>query len=60
MQPNGFLPVVGMNAIQQTQENNVRFIIRTIAAGAISIAAKIIIKKMQEKNQSEPPVQPAE
>ena len=49
-----------MNAIQQTQENNVRFIIRTIAAGAISIAAKIIIKKMQEKNQSEPPVQPAE
>lgn len=60
MQPNGFLPVVRMNAIQQTQENNVRFIIRTIAAGAISIAAKIIIKKMQEKNQSEPPVQPAE
>ena len=60
MQSNGFLPVVRMNAIQQTQENNVRFIIRTIAAGAISIAAKIIIKKMQEKNQSEPPVQPAE
>ena len=49
-----------MNAIQQTQENNVRFIIRTIAAGAISIAAKIIIKKIQEKNQSEPTVQPAE
>ena len=49
-----------MYAIQQTQENNVRFIIRTIAAGAISIAAKIIIKKMQEKNQSEPTVQPAE
>ena len=60
MQPNGFLPVVRMNAIQQIQENHVRFIIRTIAAGAISIAAKIIIKKMQEKNQSEPPVQPAE
>ena len=60
MQPNGFSPVVGMNAIQQTQEKHVRFIIRTIAAGAISIAAKIIIKKIQEKNQSEPTVQPAE
>ena len=28
-----------------------RFIIRTIAAGAISLAAKIIIKKIQEKKQ---------
>ncbi len=37
-----------------------RFIIRTIAAGAISIAAKIIIKKIQEKNQPEPGVRPAE
>lgn len=60
MQPIRFSLVGRMNAIQQTQENNVRFIIRTIAAGAISIAAKIIIKKMQEKNQPEPTVQPAE
>ena len=60
MQPIRFSLVGNMNAIQQTQENNVRFIIRTIAAGAISIAAKIIIKKMQEKNQPEPTVQPAE
>jgi len=28
-----------------------RFIIRTIAAGAISLAAKIIIRKIQEKKQ---------
>lgn len=49
-----------MSAFQQTQENNVRFIIRTIAAGAISIAAKIIIKKIQEKNEPEPTVRPAE
>lgn len=28
-----------------------RYIIRTIAAGAISVAARIIIKKIQEKNQ---------
>jgi hypothetical protein len=60
VQPIRFSLVGRMNAIQQTQENNVRFIIRTIAAGAISIAAKIIIKKMQEKNQPEPTVQPAE
>lgn len=60
MQPIRFSLVGNMNAIQQTQESNVRFIIRTIAAGAISIAAKIIIKKMQEKNQPEPTVQPAE
>lgn|GEM_PF-1098327 len=60
MQPIRFSLVGNRNAIQQTQENNVRFIIRTIAAGAISIAAKIIIKKMQEKNQPEPTVQPAE
>ncbi|WP_417616332.1 hypothetical protein [Parasphingorhabdus sp.] len=39
-----------------------RFIIRTIAAGAISIAAKIIIKKIQEKNETEPatPAYPAD
>jgi len=60
VQPIRFSLVGNRNAIQQTQENNVRFIIRTIAAGAISIAAKIIIKKMQEKNQPEPTVQPAE
>jgi hypothetical protein len=30
-----------------------RFIIRTLAAGAVSIAAKIIIKKIREKSQSE-------
>jgi hypothetical protein len=60
LQPNDFSPVVTMSAFQQTQENNVRFIIRTIAAGAISIAAKIIIKKIQEKNEPEPTVRPAE
>jgi len=38
----------------------VRFIIRTIAAGAISIAARIIIKKIQERDQPESPAQPAE
>lgn len=30
-----------------------RYIIRTIAAGAISVAARIIIKKIQEKDQPE-------
>ena len=30
-----------------------RFIIRTIAAGAVSIAARIIIKKIQDKHQPE-------
>ena len=30
-----------------------RFIIRTLAAGAISIAARIIIKKIQDKNESD-------
>lgn len=30
-----------------------RFIIRTIAAGAISIAAKIIIKKIQDNNETD-------
>lgn len=30
-----------------------RFIVRTIAAGAVSIAARIIIKKLQEKKQAE-------
>ena len=49
-----------MNAIQQIQENSVRFIIRTIAAGAISIAAKIIIKKIQDKNEPEATIRPAE
>jgi len=49
-----------MKAIQQIQEKKVRFIIRTIAAGAISIAARIIIKKIQEKDQPDPSVQPAE
>jgi len=39
-----------------------RFIIRTIAAGAISIAAKIIIKKLQETDDTEaaPSPYPAE
>jgi hypothetical protein len=60
VQPNRLSPVIGMNAVQQKQENYMRFIIRTIAAGAISIAAKIIIKKIQEKNQPEPGVRPAE
>ncbi len=32
-----------------------RFIIRTIAAGAISIAARIIIKKIQEKDEADIP-----
>ncbi len=31
-----------------------RYIIRTIAAGAISVAARIIIKKIQEKNETKP------
>ncbi|MEH6790058.1 hypothetical protein [Parasphingorhabdus sp.] len=30
-----------------------RFIIRTIAAGVVSMAARIIIKKIQDKNQPE-------
>jgi|TARA_R110000787_G_scaffold111730_1_gene220680 hypothetical protein len=30
-----------------------RFIIRTIAAGAVSIAARIIIKKIQDKKQAD-------
>lgn len=30
-----------------------RYIIRTIAAGAISVAARIIIKKIQEKKETE-------
>ncbi|WP_417611396.1 hypothetical protein [Parasphingorhabdus sp.] len=42
------------------KEQDVRFIIRTIAAGAISIAAKIIIKKLQEKDEPEAVSQPAE
>jgi len=48
--------------MKQIQENHMRFIIRTIAAGAISIAAKIIIKKLQEKNETEPatPAYPAD
>lgn len=37
--------------IKKTKENRMRFIIRTIAAGAISIAARIIIKKIQNKNE---------
>lgn len=60
MQPNRLSPVGKLNAIQQTQENDVRFIIRTIAAGAISIAAKIIIKKIQDKKQPDPAAYPAE
>ena len=40
--------------MSQQKEKIVRFIIRTIAAGAISVAAKIIIKKIQEKNQTDP------
>lgn len=32
-----------------------RFIIRTIAAGVISIAVSIIIKKIQEKDQPDIP-----
>lgn len=32
-----------------------RFIIRTIAAGAVSIAARIIIKKIQDKNEAKSP-----
>ena len=35
-----------------------RFIIRTIAAGAISIAAKIIIKKLQETDDTEAAASP--
>tara|TARA_R110000824_G_scaffold25838_7_gene89589 strand:+ start:15217 stop:15345 length:129 start_codon:yes stop_codon:yes gene_type:complete len=35
------------------KENDVRYIIRTIAAGAISVAARIIIKKIQEKKPAE-------
>lgn len=42
------------------KEQHVRFIIRTIAAGAISIAAKIIIKKLQEKDEPETAAYPAE
>jgi len=38
----------------------VRYIVRTIAAGAIAIAAKIIIKKIQEKDEPDTPAQPAE
>jgi len=49
-----------MKAIQQIQENNVRFIIRTLAAGAISMAARIIIKKIQDKDRPEPVAEPAE
>ncbi len=60
VQPNRFSPVDRVNVIQQKQENSVRFIIRTLAAGAISIAAKIIIKKIQEKNEPEPAIRPAE
>lgn len=40
-----------MNIIQRLKENDVRYIIRTIAAGAISVAARIIIKKIQENKQ---------
>lgn len=40
-----------MNTISNSEENDVRYIIRTIAAGAISVAARIIIKKIQEKKQ---------
>ncbi|VWX59867.1 hypothetical protein SPHINGOR109_50188 [Sphingorhabdus sp. 109] len=32
-----------------------RYIIRTIAAGAISVAARIIIKKIQQKNETKSP-----
>lgn len=33
---------------------NMRFVVRTIAAGAVSIAARLIIKKIQNKKQAEP------
>jgi len=39
---------------QQIRENDMRYIIRTIAAGAISVAARIIIKKIQQKNETKP------
>lgn len=39
--------------IIKTKENVVRFMIRTIAAGAVSIAARIIIKKIQDKKQGD-------
>jgi len=43
-----------VNFKQRTQEKDVRYIIRTIAAGAISVAARIIIKKIQQKNETKP------
>tara|TARA_R110000824_G_scaffold111734_1_gene260418 strand:- start:1177 stop:1314 length:138 start_codon:yes stop_codon:yes gene_type:complete len=42
-----------MNVFSQIKENHVRFIIRTIAAGAVSIAARIIIKKIQDKKNAD-------
>jgi len=42
------------------RRSKVRFIIRTLAAGAISMAARIIIKKIQEKDEPTASAQPAE
>jgi hypothetical protein len=51
MQPNRGPSVDRVNEIQKIKESDVRFIIRTIAAGAVSVAARIIIKKIQDRNK---------